>query len=59
MTTKYKQCVTIFIGLCCVSALIGWLTGYDFDYRSDGVAVWVFFTLLFSGYLAALITAYK
>ena len=32
--------------LCAVSAFIGWCSGYNFDYRSMGVAMWMFNTLL-------------
>lgn len=30
------------------SAFIGWVSGYDFDARGGGVALWVFFTLVFA-----------
>ena len=35
-----------FLAVLLASALIGWLGGYDFDYRSGGVAIWALFTLV-------------
>jgi hypothetical protein len=39
--------------VCAVSALLGWLSGYNFDERNIFVALWVCFTL----YCAAAITS--
>lgn len=38
----------IFVAICLFSALIAWLSGYDFDSRGFGVALWVFWTAVFS-----------
>ena len=35
-----------FLAVLLASALIGWLGGYDFDYRSGGVAIWALITLV-------------
>lgn len=39
---KLKLCA----GICGVSAFLGWVSGYNFDYRSGGVSVWMMITLL-------------
>lgn len=41
--------------ICSISALIAWTAGYDFNYRSAGVACWigatVFMSILITGIL--------
>jgi hypothetical protein len=36
----------VFMTIIGFSALIGWLSGYNFDERGDGVAFWAAYTLV-------------
>lgn len=47
--------ILIFFVICAVSCFIAWVSGYDFNYRSEGVAVWATATVIFS-LLCALIS---
>jgi hypothetical protein len=42
----------IFTIFCAGSAFIGWASGYDFDYRSGGVAMWIFCTVMLGIYVS-------
>ena len=56
MKTKLAS---LFIALLVLSAIMGWLTGYNFDQRDESVAIWAFMsvvlaffvTLIFHDYL--------
>lgn len=37
-----------FIGMLLLCAIIGWTSGYDFNYRGPGVAIMVSFSIVFS-----------
>ena len=42
--TKFNFIVT-FIGICALSAFIGWCSGYNFDHRNEWVGFWAFITI--------------
>lgn len=50
MTINKKKGLATFTGLCLVSAFVGWTAGYDFDYRSSGVGIWVGCTAMISAW---------
>jgi len=45
---KFLLMSTVFVFTCALSAVLGWIAGYDFDNRSWSVAAWVFFTLVYA-----------
>ena len=36
----------IFLIVCGISAFIGWLSGYNFDHRSEYVGLWAAITMM-------------
>lgn len=44
--SKLTKMVIVFVVICMASAFIGWLSGYNFDHRSEGVALWSCTTML-------------
>mgnify|MGYP001438166811 CR=1 FL=1 len=44
--SRTGKTVCIFFVIQIVSAFAGWCSGYNFDYRSAGVAVWVMFSIV-------------
>ena len=44
------------LAACALSAFIGWLSGYNFDHRDAGVAVWAAATVWFA-FIAANLAA--
>lgn len=45
----FAKAFVVFLLVCALSAILGWLAGYDFDYRSPDVAFWALMTILFGG----------
>ncbi len=55
--SKKQIGLAVFFTICIFSTLIGWLSGYDFDYRSGGVAMWVCFTVVIAAMTGVLFVA--
>jgi hypothetical protein len=52
MTTKHRR-VSVFAMVWVISAILGWLAGYEFDRRGGDVAMWVLCTIVVAGWAAA------
>lgn len=50
---KYKDVIITMVSVWGISAIIGWVAGYDFNHRGLDVLMWVIITILIS-YLVAL-----
>ena len=49
-SNKILMSLALFIIVCSLSAILGWLSGFNFDRRSSEVAMWSFTTLVFAGF---------
>lgn len=48
MNKRIVCSIGAFLAVCALSALLAWLSGYNFDYRSVGVALYAYITLVFA-----------